>query len=73
MSELMAEVVAPSAERRRELAVERKHHRSLPHLGKAIAAKNRVIWVMFGGANRWRPPMNRRSSMMSTGVQYALC
>jgi hypothetical protein len=47
MSELMAEVVAPSAERRRELAVERKHHRSLPHVGKAIAAKNRVILVTW--------------------------
>lgn len=73
MSELMAEVVAPSAERRRELAVERKHHRRLLHVGKAIAAKNRVILMTFGGANRWRLSMNRRSSMMSTGVRYALC
>lgn len=44
-SELKAEVVAPPAERRRELAVARKHHRRLPHVSKAIAAKNRVIWM----------------------------
>jgi hypothetical protein len=52
MSELKAELVAPPAERRRESVVERKHHRSLPHVGEAIAAKNRVILVTFGGANR---------------------
>jgi hypothetical protein len=72
-SELEADMEAPPAQRRRELVVERKPHRGLPHESKAIAAKNRVISVTFGGANHQRTSLNRRSPMMSTGVLIALC